>query len=386
MKTISLRLALYYVGMFLFMGITLPYWPVWLEAQGMGAAEIGMLLAAAYAAKLGNPLIGALVDRRGDRKKPMILLCLGGILAYLLFLPASGFWSFLLLTVITTVLVTSLMPLGDNLTLLQAKRHGLDYGRIRLWGSVAFILASISGGAILERVEADIVLWLVVASLMVLLVFCLFLPDMERTARQDGKPAEKGLLWRLLRHPAFLTFLAATSLIQMSHMAYYGFATLHWRQAGLSTDLIGLLWAEGVLAEILLFAFSGALLRRMGIGPLLIVSALGCVLRWGVLGLTTDPVALAAAQLLHAATFGAGHLAAMHFLVQAAPRAVSARAQSLYYSITTGVASGLAMLAAGPLYAAFGGASFLVMAAISVLAVAMAWRLMRRWQGEELVL
>ena len=122
------------------------------------------------------------------------------------------------------------------------------------------------------------------ASLLV--IACTLMPDI-RVARSRGGHAFRGLLSNRL----FLLFMAATALIQCSHATYYGFSTLHWSAAGISDSAIGLLWAEGVVAEIVLFAFAGRIVQRVGVGPLLWVAALAGVVRWGVTGATTDCIA-----------------------------------------------------------------------------------------------
>ena len=173
--------------------------------------------------------------------------------------------------------------------------------------------------------------------------------------------------------------MPAHSLNQAAHTVYYGFSTIHWKAAGIGDDTIGLLWSEGVVAEIVLFAFSAGLLRRLGPARLLAVAGLCGVLRWVVLGLWTDVPALAAAQMLHAATFGCAHLGAMHFIQQAVPAGMSARAQGLYSSVAVGLVPGLASPAAGWLYASLGGGAFLVMAVLAAGAGMAAWGLSRRW-------
>src|SRR5690606_16104494 len=119
-------------------------------------------------------------------------------------------------------------------------------------------------------------------------------------------------------------------LIQASHGVLYGFGTLHWQSAGHAKDTIGWLWAEGVVAEILLFSFGAAVLRRLGSPSLLMLGGVAAAGRWILLGFSTDLPVLVVAQLLHGLTFGATHLAAIDFLGRAAPPGLSATAQSLY--------------------------------------------------------
>jgi PPP family 3-phenylpropionic acid transporter len=184
-----------------------------------------------------------------------------------------------------------------------------------------------------------------------------------------------------LRNPVFVLFLAATGLLQASHAVYYGFATLHWRAAGLDEAVIGALWAEGVVAEILLFVASGAFVRRLGPQGLLLLAAVGGMVRWTATAYSTGLGVLFAAQTLHALTFAAAHLAAMHFIARAAPPELSATAQTVYAAVGMGIVFGAAMWAAGGLYAAFGGGAFLAMAGLSTAGGLLALLLAARWRG-----
>ncbi len=356
----------------------LPFWPLWLESRGMGPAEIGILIGAAFWAKVvTNPLIGGLVDRRGDRRRPMIALAAACLASYALFAVAEGFWALLGVSVLAGVFLSALLPLGESLTMRTAHERGFDYGRVRLWGSISFILAAALGGRLLEGRAPDIVLWLILAALGATVLACVVMPDIRLTPAGHGTRP----VWRLLRNPVFVLFLAATGLLQASHAVYYGFATLHWRAAGLDEAVIGALWAEGVVAEILLFVASGAFVRRLGPQGLLLLAAVGGMVRWTATAYSTGLGVLFAAQTLHALTFAAAHLAAMHFIARAAPPELSATAQTVYAAVGMGIVFGAAMWAAGGLYAAFGGGAFLAMAGLSTAGGLLALLLAARWRG-----
>jgi PPP family 3-phenylpropionic acid transporter len=356
----------------------LPFWPLWLESRGMGAGEIGILLGAAFWVKVAtNPLVGGLVDRRGDRRRPMIALAAACLACYALFAVADGFWALLGVSVLTGVFFSALLPLGESLTMRTAHARGFDYGRIRLWGSIGFILTATLGGRLIEGRAPDIVLWLILAALGATLLACIAMPDVRLTPAIHGTRP----VWRLVCNPTFVLFLASTGLLQASHAVYYGFATLHWRAAGLDEAVIGALWAEGVVAEILLFAASGAIVRRLGPAGLLLLAAGGGVVRWTATALSTELGVLLAAQTLHALTFAAAHLAAMHFIVRAAPPELSATAQTVYAAVGMGIVFGATMWAAGGLYAAFGGGAFLAMAGLSAAGGLVALMLAARSRG-----
>ena len=345
-------------------------------------------MAATYLAKIVvGPAMGHLADRGGrfwdDRRRPMMVLAAAAALAWLLFSLADGFWPVLALTLLAVGLWTGLFPLGESLALQVTHAARLDYGRVRLWGSLAFIGSAIAVGAVLTRAPPSVLVWLVAAALGVTALACRTLPPAPVRPAGAGAPLR---LRPLLVHPLFLAFLAVASLGNAGHTVYYAFATIHWRDAGLDGDTIGLLWAEGVIAEVALFAFSGRVVARMGPARLLLIAALAGVVRWLALAGTVSVPALAAAQLLHAATFGCGHLGAMHFLLRAVPAALAVRAQGALAAVAVGVAPAVMSPLAGRLYASLDGGAFAAMALVSVLGSGLALWLLRRWNGGELTL
>lgn len=374
----AVRLAAFYAAFFVIAGVHLPYWPVWLSAQGLSGAEIGTLLAAATCVKIvANPLFAQWADRRGARRGLMVALTVCALAAFACFGLVEGFWPILLVTLAFGAALAPVMPLGENLAMGAATEEGLDYGRVRLWGSVTFMLAAFLGGRLLEDGPAERIYWGVLAGLVLTVLACRTLPD-RRTEPSGGRSAPLG---RLLRAPLFVLFLVTAGLVQASHAVYYGFSTLHWRAAGIGEGVIGLLWAEGVLAEIVLFAYSGRIVRRVGVTRLLALAAALATLRWAGTAFTTEIFLLIPLQALHAFSFAACHLAAMHFIARALPATVSATGQSLYSAASMGAALALAMLAAGTLYEAVDGLAYLAMAAMTAVAAGLAVILGRRWNG-----
>ncbi len=372
----SLRLGAYYAALFVAVGIHIPFWPLWLQSRGLSASEIGWVAAAGYLIRiLASPVIGHLADHGGERRVLMIRLALATALIWLLFPMVDGFTAILVLSVVAVFPFAGLIPLGDTLAMMIVGRHGLDYGRARLWGSLAFIVAATLLGKALESWPVAILPWLMAAALLLTAASCRALPDLK-VPRHEGKPPS---LRPVLLNPLFLLFLGTAALNQMAHTVYYTFATIHWKAAGLSDMVIGLLWSEGVVAEIILFAVSNRVVARLGPAALLLVAAIGGTVRWLVLGTTAALPMVALAQLLHAATFGCAHLGAIHFISRAVPQGLSARTQGIFAAIAVGLAPGLITPFSGRLYESLGGGSFLAMAALSALSALLAWVLMRRW-------
>ena len=234
--------------------------------------------------------------------------------------------------------------------------------------------AAVAGGQGVEQGGPGVVLSLVLATALLTLLACLQLPEY----RGGGRPAAAPSLDRLLRRPAFLTFVLAAALIQVSHAVYYGFATLYWRTVGYSAGAIGWLWAVGVLAETLLFASAGTLLRRLEPARLLALAGLITALRWGLSALSTELAVLLLAQALHAVSFGATHLAAMHYLRDQVPAELQASAQGFYAAFGHALPLGLVTPLAGWLYATGGGQAFWPMAALALAGSALSFCLALR--------
>ena len=164
-----------------------------------------------------------------------------------------------------------------------------------------------------------------------------------------------------------MLFLLAAGAVQAAHAAFYTFGTLHWRTLGLSTLLAGQLWTVAVAAEILVFAYSAALLRRLGPTSVLVLAALAAVVRWSAMAFEPALWLLFGLQALHGLTFGAAHVGAIHVLARFVPEAQAGTAQAVYASATSGILLGGATLLAGPLYAAWGGRAYLAMAALAAV-------------------
>jgi len=226
------------------------------------------------------------------------------------------------------------------------------------------------------------VLWAILGLMTIVLLACALLPEERRIDKQT--PVRPGAMGRLLRQPVFLLFLLAGGLGSASHAVLYGFATLHWRSVGFSDALIGGLWAEGVVAEIILFWLGNRLLSRFGAANLLVLGALAGVVRWTAMGLSDALWLALLTQGLHAFTFGAAHLGAMHFIARATPPEMSATAQSLHGAVGAGIAVGLVMAVAGLLYQEFANGAYFFMAAIAAGSLLAGLLLAKTWNGERM--
>lgn len=355
------RLALFNVFLFSITGVSLPFWPVWLESRGLDAAQVGLLLSLNYWIRLvGNPLVARWADRTSI-KRMLILAAAGSFACFALFGFARGIWQLLALTVVSGSCLTAMGPLNESLMISLSATGRVDYGRVRVWGSLSFIATGLAAGALLVGRGADAILLLVLVMLLATLAAAFQLP---RVDRHPALGSVEG--WRtLLADRGFLLVVAASALMQSSHSVLYGFATLHWLAAGYDKDTIGLLWATGTGAEVLLFWLASTVARRLGVRGLLLLGGGAALLRWLLAAVTVWLPALLLIQLLHAFTFGATHLAVVEFIRRRVPLQLMATAQGIHSGLAWGAAFGLAMWVSGMLYEAYAAAAFFAMAAMA---------------------
>ncbi|MBT4905813.1 MAG: MFS transporter [Rhodospirillaceae bacterium] len=372
----SLRFALFYGAVFFVLGVVLPFWPIWLQSRGLSPADIGIILAVGpWMRVLVDPVITRAADHGGRGRRMLVFAAALSLIAFSGFSLVSSFWLILLITLVYAPSFHALIPLGDSQTMSAVLRHKLDYGRIRLWGSVTFILGTLGVGALLTGRDPDIILLVIGLGLVAVLVTTLFLRE-QNEARGHARWSD---VLAFVRQPRFLAFVLAASAVQASHAVLNGFSSIHWKAAGHSELVVGLLWGGSVVVEIILFAFSGAVVARVGASRLLLLGAGTALVRWLILAETVALPGLIVAQAMHAITFGATYLATMHYIAGNAPEGLKATAQGAYASLS-GIIMGLALIGSGALYSAFTGGAFYAMAGLSALALLFAMFVQARSQ------
>jgi PPP family 3-phenylpropionic acid transporter len=275
------------------------------------------------------------------------------------------------------------MPLTETLAVAGVRAGGLDYGRVRLWGSLTFIAVGFIAGALIDSFGSGVCIWLLAAGAGTTVAAAHRLPH---TAIAGPRPAPAGSLslseaLKLVRSKAFLTFLLAVGAVQGAHATFYTFGALNWQAQGISSSWVGGLWSIGVLAEVAVFAYSGMLIAYIPPARLLTFGAAAAVLRWSLMSLAPPLAALVPLQVLHGLTYGAAHVAAIHFIARAVPPATAGTAQALYATMAAGIVMGAATLVSGPLYARLGAGAYVFAALLASLGFVAAVTLMRTWSG-----
>ena len=388
-RAFALPIALFYGALFVIYGTNVPFMPVWLDWCGLNAGEISAVMAAPLFLRVFvTPAVAVAADRDGAHRIFLIGFAWLALTFVLALAQMRSFWPILLFAVLLMVCFSTLLPLIETIAVQGMRMRGLDYGRMRLWGSLTFVVASFIGGIVITQFGGGAGVWLVAAGCGATVIAAQALPKQEsRAPRSEASvPIWKAAEPReLLAQREFQLFLIAAGLVQAAHATFLTFGTLLWQKQGISATWSGGLWAIGVAAEVLLFSVSGQVTQKFGAARLIAIGAAVSVVRWVALALEPSVAVLVPLQVLHGVTYGASHIGAIHFIRDAVPRDKAGSAQALYATVASGVAMGCATLIAGWAYADAGSLSYLAMAAIAAVSLLAALRLVKTWNGGPLV-
>jgi PPP family 3-phenylpropionic acid transporter len=342
-------LSLFYATHFGHMAIVLPFLPLWIHSLGYPSIAIGLLLALIPLAKLVAPWTwGRLADRTGMRRGLLVgsavvaavaFLALGSLEMFAWLLPVMALYAFAL---------SPGVPFVEATALEQAESRGFAYGRVRLWGSLAFVGVSAGYGAIRDVVDSRAGFYIGAVLLILSAAAALRLPrgrvpSPETEARPwtlRGSGGGGGGLW---------TLLAACVLMQVGHGPYYAFYSIRLEQIGYGGAAVGGFWALAVISEVVLLTRIDSGIERLGTATVLRLSLVVAAIRWLLIAIASGPLIFAVAQVLHAMTYAAFHVAALREVFRRFDPANRATGQALYSGLSYGLGIFLGNLLAGAL-------------------------------------
>jgi PPP family 3-phenylpropionic acid transporter len=356
------RLSGFYFFYFAALGAMLPYWSLYLHDKGFNPVEIGELSALLVGTKIIAPnLWGWLADHTGKSLRIIRIASFFAALLFAGFLWAQNYFWFAWITVAFSFFWNAALPQFEASTLFHLKNDSHRYSQIRLWGSIGFIVSVLAIGRLLD--SHAIALLPVVITLLLTLIWCVSLLTPDAHAGSPG--CEPVGIMKILKKPEVLAFLAVYMLLQLAHGPYYIFYSIYLKQYHYSATMTGLLWSLGVFAEIVLFVYMRRLLKRFSLRHILLLSIFLAVLRWLLIAGYAEHVELLVfAQLLHAATFGGAHVAAIHLVHLYFGQQHQGKGQALYSSISFGIGGMMGSLYSGYYWDSWGPELVYAMAAI----------------------
>ena len=359
------RLSRFYFFYYFFVGSFVPYWGIYLQSENFSPSSIGILLSLFQISRIVAPNFwGWLADHTGHRVKWIKLTSFLGLIGFIGVFWAKGFfWIFLVMSALS-LFTSSTLPLAESLTLAHLATTDGHYSRIRLWGSIGFIVATLFLGYLIDLQGINILLWV----LLITQAIIFFLSNTIPEAKEIHHKKKDLSIWKIIKTPSLVALLIGCTLMVSAHGVLYNFYSIYLKEHGYSSATIGWLWAVGVICEIFIFMLMPKILRRYSLKTILLISLFLGVIRFILIGASPDHFyLLLIAQMFHAATFGSFHAASIEVIAYFFKGRNQSRGQAIYNSVAYGIGGTIGGLGGGYLIQYLGGQLGFMIAAISPL-------------------
>ena len=370
------KLSGFYFFYFASLGVLIPYWSLYLKSLGFNSLAIGGLIAILPATKLIAPYIcGWLADHT---RRSMLIIRVTSILALLSFslvFISQQLWWLTFTMLLFSFFWNAILPQFEAMTLNHLGNDSHRYSMIRLWGSLGFIVIVVLMGDLLQHDETDLIPLVVLIAFICISLSSFIVPEKLNTAH-----AEHSSIWFVIKQPKVLAFLVVCFLMLCSHGPYYTFYTIYLQEQGYSSYMIGVLWAVGVLAEVIIFLLMHRLLPVFGARKLLIATLLLTTLRWLIIGFFVDDLSmLFLAQLIHAFSFGVFHSVGISLVHEYFTGSHQGRGQAIYSSTSYGAGVAIGSLLSGVVWDQWGASVLFVFASCCTLvALVIVWKFIQQ--------
>lgn len=346
------------------MGIILPYFNLYCYKIGFSGFQIGVLSAVRTLSSLVFPLLWATLADRLKIRRPIYIFCnflSAGI--WLGYLYTVDFTAMLMISLFYGIFYSPIIGFLEAFTMDTLGGERRNYGRIRAWGSINFILVVMALGRLTDLYPVRIILILTFAGSLAQAIFSLAMPRFEK--KENGSSGETGEEIPFMNREVAL-FLFSFFLMLVSHGTYYGFFSIHLARLGFGNTFIGFAWALASIAEIAVMVRSKDIFKRFSIENILIYSFFIAVVRWGILCFTTAPSVILLSQLLHAFTYGTFHMAGILYIDRCTATATKTFGQTVNNAVTYGLGMAVGLFFNGLFYEKLNADLFLVSGLIAL--------------------
>ena len=359
------RLSRFYFFYYFFVGSFVPYWGIYLQSENFSPSSIGILLSLFQISRIVAPNFwGWLADHSGHRVKWIKLTSFLGLIGFIGVFWAKGFfWIFLIMSALS-LFTSSTLPLAESLTLAHLATTDGHYSRIRLWGSIGFIVASLFLGYLIDLQGINILLWVLLITQAIIFFLSNTIPEAKEIRHKKNDLS----IWKIIKTPSVVALLIGCTLMVSAHGVLYNFYSIYLKEHGYTSATIGWLWAVGVICEIFIFMLMPKILRRYSLKAILLMSLFLGVIRFILIGASPNHFyLLLIAQMFHAATFGSFHAASIEVIAYFFKGRNQSRGQAIYNSVAYGIGGTIGGLGGGYLIQYLGGQLGFMIAAISPL-------------------
>jgi PPP family 3-phenylpropionic acid transporter len=380
------RLSRFYFVYYFFVGAFVPYWGLYLKSEQFTAADIGILMSLFQISRIFAPNFwGWLADHTGKRAQWIQLTAFLGLCGFTAVFWAHGFYWLFFVMAALSLFTSSTLPLAESLTLAHLATTNGHYSRIRMWGSLGFIVASVILGYFIDFAGIRSLLWFLLIVQMVLLMLSRTLPDPKVVQHAHDQFS----IWQVIKQPNVIALLVGCSLMVTAHGVLYNFYSIYLSDHGYSKGLIGLLWSVGVICEIGIFMLMPKIMQHYSLKTILLISLALAVFRFCLIGFAIDNIwLLVLAQTLHAATFGSFHAASVEVITQFFNGRHQAKGQAIYNSVAYGIGGTIGGVAGGYALQYLGGQKTFMLAAIfpliGILVIGLGLKLSRQSDNQSM--
>lgn len=366
------RLSAFYFAYLGALGAYSPYFAPYLDARGLSAMQISTMMSLWYGTRVFAPGLWSFFAARSAQPLRWLQAgAIGTLACFALFLLPMPYWALLLVMTAFASCYNAIMPQFEAHTLAQLGAARAAYGRIRVWGSVGFVLANVGFGVLLQQIGYGHLILVLLPCFAALVWAAYAAPPASGASPSAAASTEEldaGFL-PTLRRTEVQRFLLAAFLMQVAHGPFYVFYSLFLKEHGYPATAIGGLWAVGVLVEIGVFLVIRGWLQRYPAEALMGLCFMVGALRWSLTAAFPEsPAMMVLAQCGHAFTFAVFHSAGMQLVAQYFPGRLAGHGQGVLYGFSSGFGGVVGALAAGAAWHHGGGvASFAMAALISLL-------------------
>lgn len=371
----ELRATIFYFIQFMSGAVVTVYGGIWFAEQGLTSEEIGILNAFPVLAILVfNMLVGRIADRASDWRQVIVFgSVIAGFIPIALFF-VHGFWGILIVWTLLSLPAGLVGPVVDAATLRMTFRRGTQFGPIRAWGTVGYMVMLVLAGFIIAALGGGIFLPLFVGLCLVRTVAAFGLPRFrgEKGEVSVAPPSTGAKHLRDALKPFFVLPLVGFSMVYSTHVVLNAFQGLLWKEQGFSADVIGPLLAVGAFAEAALMFTFARFFKRFAARSLILASAIVAVFRWVCMAFEPGILPLIPLQALNAITFALGYMGCLHFIANWTSDDIAAEVQGFFQVLLQGMCV-IALLAFGWLTGFMGAKAYLVAAAFAAAGGVLIW-------------
>lgn len=355
-----------FFGYYCAYGVVLPFLPVWLKSVGYDTEIIGLLLSLGYLFRFSGGLFFSSRIKQLNQLIPMSRkLAWGSLFAVVLMgFAADSFWLLFPAFGLFHLLNGAGIPMSDTIASSWQQQQGMDYAKARLCGSLAFVVGALLTGYIVGFSGESVILTILSATL---LAFCMVQMLSPRVGFEEvtQKQAVSTSYWAVFKQPTTAKMLIIASLVQASHAAYYAYGSIYWQSIGISTQITSWLWGIAVIAEMGLFFIAKRIFGTQPLARLMLLSAIGTIIRWIIIANSESLPLIVFSQLLHACSYALNHYAIIRY-ISTQPSDHIPKLQGLYFGLASCAVMALFTLLAGFVYNDSPTNSFYLMAILVV--------------------